>query len=58
MTPDGMPTDRNEERAMRAALQKAAKARRYAEFTPTSYEERGFEGRVSTPRNTRRRQSE
>lgn len=53
MTPGGMPTDRNEERAMRAALTKAAKAKRYAEFVPTSYEERRFEGKVRESRRTR-----
>jgi len=53
MTADGMPTDRNEERAMRAARAKAAKARQYAEFVPTSYEERRFEGKVREPRRTR-----
>lgn len=55
MTPDGMPTDRNEERAMRAALTKAAKARRLAEFTPNSYEERRYSGRIAEPRRTRRK---
>ena len=53
MTADGMPTDRNEERVMRAALAKAAKAKRYAEFVPTSYEERRFQGKVRESRRTR-----
>ena len=53
-----MPTDRNEERAMRLALTRAAKAKRYREFTPTSHEERQFAGRVTAPANTRRRQPE
>ena len=39
------PTDRNAERVMRAALTKAAKAKAYAEFVPTSYEETRFAGR-------------
>ena len=53
MTAAGMPADRNAERVMRAALAKAAKARQYAEFVPTSYEERRFEGKVREPRRTR-----
>ena len=39
------PRDRTEERVMRAALTKAAKAKAYAEFVPTSYEQARFAGR-------------
>jgi len=39
------PTDRNAERVMRAELNKTAKAKAYAEFIPTSYEQTRFAGR-------------
>ena len=39
------PTDRNAERVIRAERNRAAKAKAYAEFVPTSYEQDRFAGR-------------